>query len=323
MLPCASIRAFERRASRRERGLAGGSGHGTKAVVVALFANLGIAVAKLVGFLITGASSMLAEAVHSAADSGNQGLLLLGGRWAKREATRRHPFGYGRERYFWAFVVALVLFSLGSLFSLYEGVSKLRDPHELASPLVAVVILLIAIALESQALRVAANEARLEKGDAGWWSYIRHARSPEIPVILLEDVGALFGLVFALTGVGLSTLTGDAVYDAYATLAIGVLLGVIAAVLAFEMRSLLLGESATPAHVATIEQAIGATPGMTELLHLQTQHLGPDELLVAGKVRMDGTLGFAEVVRCIDDAERRIREAVPIARVIYLEPDSG
>lgn len=300
-----------------------GDGHGSRAVVVALFANLGIAVAKLVGFLFTGASSMMAEAIHSVADSGNQGLLLLGGHRAKRPADARHPFGYGRERYFWAFIVALVLFSLGSLFSLYEGVSKLRDPHELSSPLIAVGILMLALVLEVHALRVAMAEGRALKGTSSWWTFVRTAKSPEIPVILIEDLGAVIGLMIALAGVGLSAATGDAVWDAAATLVIGALLGVLALVLAIEMRSLLLGEGARSSDLAAIERILTSAPGITELLHLQTQHLGPDELLVAAKVSLDPAFSFGEVVRCIDGAEAQLRTAVPIARVIYLEPDTA
>lgn len=300
-----------------------GQAHGTKAVVAALFANLGIAIAKLVGFAITGASSMLAEAIHSLADSGNQGLLLLGGRWSRREATDTHPFGFGRERYFWAFVVALVLFSLGSLFALYEGTQKLRHPHELTSPGVAIGILAVAILLEVWSFRTAIREADPLRGEASWWSFVRHTRNPELPVVLLEDLGALVGLILALIGVTLSAVTGDASWDAYGTLAIGVLLGVIAILLAVEMRSLLLGESGSPVNVALIEAAIRDQPEVRQLLHVHTQHIGPDQLLVAGKVSLDPQLSFLEVVRALDAAEGRIRERVPIATHIYLEPDTA
>lgn len=256
------------------------------------------------------------------ADSGNQGLLLLGGRWSRREATDTHPFGFGRERYFWAFVVALVLFSLGSLFALYEGTQKLRHPHELTSPGIAIGILSVAILLEVWSLRTAVVEANAVRGDRGWWEFVRHTRNPELPVVLLEDLGALVGLILALVGVGLAAVTGDPSWDAYGTLAIGVLLGVIALLLAVEMRSLLLGESGTPAHVALVEAAIREQPEVRTLLHVHTQHIGPDELLVAGKVALDPNLSFHEVVRAIDAAETRIRARLPIATRIYLEPDT-
>jgi cation diffusion facilitator family transporter len=297
---------------------AGGS---TRAIVAALLANLGIAVAKFVGFLLTRASSMLAESIHSLADTGNQGLLLLGGRRAQRAPTEAHPFGYGRERYFWAFVVSVVLFALGSLFALYEGVEKLRDPHELASPAIAAGILVLGIVLEGFSFNTAVVEARKVKSDESWWSFVRRSRNPELPVVLLEDLGAMVGLVIALIAVGLAAVTGDATFDAYGTILIGILLGIISAVLAVEMKSLLLGEGARPAVAADIRRAIEAGDDVRRLLHLQTQHLGPDELLVAGKVELPTELTFDEVCATIDDAERRVREAVPIARVIYLEPD--
>lgn len=297
---------------------AGGS---TRAIVAALLANGGIAIAKFVGFLLTRASSMLAESIHSLADTGNQGLLLLGGRRARREPTARHPFGYGRERYFWAFVVSVVLFALGSLFALFEGVEKLRHPHELASPEIAAGILAVGIVLEALSFRTAIVEARRVKGAESWWSFVRHSRNPELPVVLLEDLGAMVGLVLALVAVGLATVTGDPTWDAYGTIVIGLLLGLISVVLAVEMKSLLLGESARPTQVDEIADAITGTDHVHALVHLQTQHLGPDELLVAGKVQLAAELDFAEVVSTIDAAERRVREAVPIARVIYLEPD--
>jgi cation diffusion facilitator family transporter len=309
-----------RRALRYHRPVAG-DGHGTKAIIAALLANLGIAVAKFVGFLLTRSSALLAETIHSLADSGNQALLLLGGRQAKRDASVEHPFGYGRARYFWAFVVAVVLFLLGAVFSLYEGVAKLRHPHELTSPGIAVGILVAAIVLETGSFRIAVKEANVVRHDQGWWSFIRQAKRPELPVVLLEDLGALLGLLVALTGVGLVILTGDPAWDAYATLLIGVLLAIIAIVLAAEMKSLLLGESATARDVACIRAAIESSPGVRRLIHLKTQHLGPDELLVAAKLELDATLDFGGVVRVLDEAERRVREEVPIALVMYLEPD--
>ncbi|MDQ3528782.1 MAG: cation diffusion facilitator family transporter [Actinomycetota bacterium] len=298
-----------------------GAEHGTKAVVVALCANLAIAVAKFVGFLLTGASSMLAESVHSVADSGNQGLLLFGGKRARRAATVEHPFGYARTRYFWSFVVAVVLFALGSLFSLFEGVHKLAHPEPLRSLTIAVIILCVAIALEGYAFTTAVGQANHTRGMQSWWGFIRHSKSPELPVILLEDFGALVGLVLALVGLGLATLTGQPAWDAYATLAIGTLLGVIAIVLAVEMKSLLIGEAASTRDLEQIRAAITGTPNVADLIHVKTQHLGPDELLVAAKVRLDPSLSFNEVVATIDAAERTVRETVPAATVMYIEPD--
>jgi cation diffusion facilitator family transporter len=292
-----------------------------RAIVAALVANLGIAIAKLVGFAITGAASMLAEAVHSIADTSNQALLLIGGRRARRAATVAHPFGYGRERYFWAFVVALVLFLLGGVFAVFEGIDKLRHPHDLESATVAVVILLVAIVLEAFSFRTAVVEASRERGALGWWAFVRHAKGPELPVVLLEDSGALIGLVLALFGVGLGAITDNPRWDALGSLGIGILLVVIAAVLVVEMKSLLIGEGASTADEATIRSTLESSPSIRRLIHLRTQHLGPDELLVGAKIELDHTLTLPEIAKCIDEAEQRVRTAVPKARVIYLEPD--
>jgi cation diffusion facilitator family transporter len=296
------------------------AGGGTKAIIAALLANAGIAVAKFAGFLVTGSSSMLAESVHSLADTSNQGLLLLGQKTSQRAADREHPFGYGRDRYFYSFIVALMLFSLGSAFALYEGIHKVQDPKPLESPIVAVVILVLAIALEGYSFRTAITESRTLKGDSTWWQFIRQSRTPELPVVLLEDAGALLGLVFALVGVGLSVITGDPVWDGVGTILIGLLLGIIAVILIVEMKSLLIGEGATPAELATIVDELAA--GRVErVIHIRTQYLGPDELLVAAKIALSPGLATEDVARAIDDAELRVRSKVPAARLIYLEPD--
>ncbi|TDC45590.1 cation diffusion facilitator family transporter [Actinomadura sp. KC345] len=294
----------------------------TKAVVTALVANLGIAVTKFVAFALTGSSSMLAEGIHSVADSSNQALLLIGGKRARRRATEEHPFGYGRERYIYAFIVAIVLFSLGGLFALYEAWHKISDPHGITEwHWVPIVVLLVAIALESMALRTAVKESNRVRGKAGWVQFVRRSKSPELPVILLEDAGALAGLVFALVGVSLTLITGDGVWDGIGTAAIGVLLTAIAVVLATEVKSLLIGESATAEQVRLIRDAIVQGRDVPSVIHMRTMHLGPDELLVAAKVAVDLQDDAREVAEAINDAEARIREAVPIARLIYLEPD--
>jgi len=296
---------------------AGGS---ARAIIAALLANAGIATAKFIGFAITGSSSMLAEAVHSVADTSNQSLLLLGTRTARRRPTDVHPFGYGRDRYFYSFVVALLLFSLGAVFALYEGIEKLRHPHELTSPIVAVVILVVAIGLETYSFRTAIVESARVKGDVSWWGFIRQAKTPELPVVLLEDAGALLGLVFALAGVTLTMITGDPEWDAVGTVAIGVLLGVIAIVLIVETKSLLIGEGANPAVLDTIVAEL--TGGRVQrVIHIRTQYLGPEELLVAAKIALMPELSTAEVAAAIDEAEARVRAKVAEARLIYLEPD--
>jgi len=298
-----------------------GGGHGTRAVVAALLANLGIAVAKFVGFTLTGSSSMLAEAFHSVADSGNQAVLLGGGRLARRQPDETHQFGHGSTRFFAAFLVAVVLFTLGALFSFYEGFDKLRHPHELESPIIAIGILLVAIVLEGFSLRTAVNESVPFKGEQSWWSFIRTTKKPELAVVLLEDTAALLGLVFALVGICLAAVTHDPVYDALGTLAIGALLAVVAVVLAIEMHSLLIGEAASPPEQRAIREAITSTPGIANLVHLRTRYLSPDELLVVGSIEMDPSLSASQVPVAIDDAEARLRKVVPGARVVYLEPE--
>lgn len=293
----------------------------TRAIVAALVANAGIAVAKFIGFLITQSSSMLAEAVHSVADTSNQGLLLLGQRRAQREATALHQFGYGRSRFFYSFVVALVLFTLGAVFALYEGYHKIVDPHPLSSPLVAIGILVIAIGLESYSFRTAVVESRPLKGAGSWWQFVRRSRNPELPVVLLEDTGALLGLVFALLGVGLTMLTGNPIWDGVGTMLIGGLLAVIAVILMVEMHSLLLGESATAEQLTSIQAALEQTDQVDRVIHLRTQYLGPEELLVGAKIALSSSTDLAAVAATIDRAEAAVRAAVPIAKVIYLEPD--
>ena len=296
------------------------SGHGGKAIFAALSANLGIAAIKFVAFAITGASSMLAEGVHSVVDSGNQGLLLVGARGARRHADAEHPFGYGRDRFVYGFLVGLMLFSAGGLFALYEGVEKIRHPHHLDQPYIAIIVLVIAIGLEGFSLRTAVHESRPHKGSDTWFGFIRHAKVPELPAVLLEDVAALTGLMFALVGVGVSEGTGDPVWDGIGTCAIGALLVTVAIVLVVETKSLLLGESAAPGQVRAIQTALlGA--GVDRVIHLRTMHLGPEELLVGAKLAMPPRASLTDVAAAIDSAEQRVRAAVPIARVIYLEPD--
>jgi cation diffusion facilitator family transporter len=301
----------------------GGGGHGgTKAILAALAANLGIAAAKFVAWIVTGASSMLAEAIHSVADSGNQVLLLVGGKRARRAATPEHPFGFGRDRFIYGFLVAIVLFSVGGLFAIYEGVHKLQHPEALESPAWAIGVLVVAIALEGFSLRTALKETNAVRAEGeSYWKFIRHARAPELPVVLLEDTAALLGLVLALLGVGLATMTDNAVFDGIGTIAIGVLLVVVAAILGVETKSLLLGEAATPAAQRRIVAALEDGGSGISLIHMRTQHLGPEELLVAAKIAVQHDDTAASVAAAIDAAEARIRAAEPSARVIYLEPD--
>jgi len=264
---------------------------------------------------------MLAEAVHSLADTGNQALLLIGGRQSRRRATPEHPFGYGRDRYIYAFIVSVVLFSVGGLFALYEGYHKIADPHPIERWYVAVGVLLVAIALEAFSFRTAIVESNKVRGRQSWPEFVRRAKAPELPVVLLEDLGALIGLNFALIGVGLAVWTDNGVWDGIGTLAIGLLLVVIAAVLAVEMKSLLLGEAASPVAQERIKAALMSQTGVDSIIHIRTLHLGPDELLVAAKIAVNGSARAAEVAATIDAAEAAIRAVEPTARIIYIEPD--
>ncbi|WP_448002581.1 cation diffusion facilitator family transporter [Agromyces bauzanensis] len=294
---------------------------GTKAIIAAFLANTGIALTKFVAWFFSGSASMLAEAVHSVADAGNQLLLILGGRQAKKKADQEHPFGYGRERYVYAFVVAIILFSVGGIFSIYEGVDKLQHPHELENWWLPMLVLSIAIVLESFSLRTAVVESNHVRGKQSWVEFVRHAKAPELPVVLLEDIAALLGLVFAFIAVGLTVLTGNPLFDAIGTLMIGTLLILVAIILGIETKSLLVGEGATESDHAKIERAILAGSEAERIIHMKTLYLGPDELLVAAKVGFHADQRLLEVSTATNVIEQRIREAVPAARVIYLEPD--
>jgi len=302
---------------------------GTKAVVAALVANCFIAVTKFAAFALTGASSMLAEAIHSVADSGNQVLLLVGGRRAQRGATPEHPFGYGRERYIFGFIVAVVLFSVGGLFALYEAYHKWHEVHEgqpnglLDGPWwwVPLVVLVVAIIAESFSFRTAIVESNKTRGQQSWRKFIRSAKAPELPVILLEDFAALVGLVFALFGVGMTLLSRNGIFDVIGTAMIGILLVLVAVTLAVETKSLLLGEAAGPESISRIEAALADTPGIDRIIHMKTMHMGPEEILVAAKIGVRGTDSAVAVAEAINRAEVNIREAEPMVTSLYLEPD--
>ena len=293
-----------------------------KAILAAFVANLGIAVAKFVGFLLTSSAALLAEAAHSLADTGNQGLLLLGGRRSRRGPDARRSFGHGRERYFWGFVVALVLFLMGGVFALYEGIQKLIHPHETESFGIAIAILLVAIVLESFSLATAVKEARhIKAPGTSWWRFIKAAKQPELPVVLLEDIGAGIGLVLALAGVVLGHLTHNPRWDAVGSVAIGVLLIAIAVVLAVEMKSLLIGESASPTDQHLIMTTMMQHPAVATVIYMRTEHLGPDEVLLAAKVEFDRDLDMTELSAAIDGVEAAVRAAYPAAKFIFIEPD--
>ena len=292
-----------------------------RAIIAALLANIGIAITKFIAAAFSGSASMFAEGIHSVADSGNQILLIIGGKRAKRAATASHPFGYGRSRYIYAFMVSIVLFAVGGLFSIMEGLNKLQHPHELEMVWLPMVVLGAAIIMESFSLRTAVIESNKIRGKQSWVKFIRHAKSPELPVILLEDFAALVGLVLAFGGVGLTVLTGDAIWDAIGTLAIGGLLVLVAIVLGLETSSLLVGEGATAEDTGKIRKALTDTAGVESVIHMKTLYLGPEELMVGAKIAISANDKASAVVEAINAAEANIRAAVPAARVIYLEPD--
>ncbi|ALE05362.1 cation diffusion facilitator family transporter [Arthrobacter sp. ERGS1:01] len=295
---------------------------GSRAIIAALVANLSIAVMKFLAYLLTMSSSMLAESIHSLADSGNQLLLLVGGKRSKRQASPEHPFGYGRERYVYAFLVSIILFSVGGVFALYEAYSKWQHPHGLEPEWawVPLVVLVGAIIMEGRSFFVAIKESNVTRGSKSWGQFVKTAKAPELPVILLEDSAALLGLIFALFGVSMTIITGNGLWDALGTGLIGILLVCVAIVLALETKSLLLGEAATLEDVRAIEAAL-VGPGVSRIIHLKTLHLGPEELLVAAKIAVEEAETGAQIAAAIDAAEKRVRSAVPIAKVIYLEPD--
>lgn len=292
-----------------------------KAVIAALLANLGIAVSKFVAFIFTGSSSMLSEAIHSVADSGNQILLLVGNKRSIKAADEHHPFGYGRRRYVYGFIVAIVLFMVGGVFSLYEGIHKWQHPEPLDDWWIAVLVLLVAIVLEGLSFRTAVREANRSRGKRSLGRFVRDARQPELPVILLEDFGALIGLTFALIGVSLAVITDNGRFDALGAIAVGSLLVVIAIFLAMEMTTMLVGESALPEQVDAIRVALEGSAGVLRVIHLRTLHVGPDELLVGAKIAVAHSETGQEIAEDIDAAERALRAAVPTARYIFLEPD--
>ena len=295
---------------------------GTKTIVTALIANFTIAIAKFFGFIITSSSAMLAEAVHSVADTSNQALLLLGKKRSRKQPTAMRQFGHGRERFFWAFVVSLVLFSIGSMYAIFEGIEKIRHPHEIESLWWALTILLFAMCMETYAFQTAVKESRHYKGNHSWRSFIRRSRIPELPVVLLEDFGALMGLIFAFICVLIADITGNTVWDGIGTLSIGILLGLIALVLAIETKSLLIGESALPEQTLNIETAITNSDHVERLIEMRTEYLGPETLLIAAKIEFKGTFSSSGISDAVDAVEENIRAVEPLAKIIYLEPDT-
>ena len=292
-----------------------------RAVLAAFAANLGIALIKFVAFLLTGSASMLAESVHSVADTGNEVLLIVGRGRSIRPPSDEHPFGFGRERYFYGFVVSVMLFTVGAAFSIYDGVHKILNPETIRSPGIAFGVLALSAVLEGFSLRTGIREANKVRGQRNWGTFIRRTKAPELPVVLLEDLAALIGLGFAFAGIGLSVLTSNGKWDGAGSLGIGLLLATAAAILAIEMKSLLIGEAASPEMQRMIIAALEDGPELSRVIHMRTVHMSPDSVLVAAKVGVRESDSARQITAGIDAAERRVREAVPIAKTIYLEPD--
>jgi cation diffusion facilitator family transporter len=292
-----------------------------RTIIAAFLANLGIALSKFIAFAITGAASMLAEAIHSLADTGNQGLLMFGAKRSQQPADESHPFGYGTLRYFWAFVVALVLFSVGGLFAIFEGIEKLLNPHELDDPRVAIVVLLVSVVLESFSLRTALRESRADRSGRSIYQFVRRTKIPELAVVVLEDIGALIGLTFALIGIVLASALDEPRWDAAGSLAIGLLLVVIAIFLAIEMASLIVGESATPEVVEQIRGILDAHPDVNRVIALRTQHVGPDDILINAKLEFEPTLSVARLADVVNELEVELRTSEPKVHTIFIEPD--
>ena len=299
----------------------GSGGHGsTKAILAAMVANLGIAVAKFVGFLLTSSAAMLAESVHSVADTTNQVLLLVGGKKARKPADATHPYGYGREQYVWAGLVSLLLFGMGGVFALYEGIHKVASPsHEEGGFVVAIVILVAAIGLESWSLLTAVRETRPQLAGRTWRQFIETSKNPELPTVLLEDSGAVIGLLLALGGVVLAHVTGDTRWDGIGSIAIGALLCVIAIVLAREVKHLLVGETISTTDIAAISDAAASVPGVDFVGLVRGEHLSGEQMLVDVKVKFADHLMARDVAALTDDIERAIRAVVPTAGLLFVE----
>ncbi|WP_294193069.1 cation diffusion facilitator family transporter [uncultured Sphingomonas sp.] len=289
----------------------------------ALAANLGIAVAKFVAAGITGSSSMLTEGVHSVVDSGNQVLLLYGQKRAKRPADAAHPFGYGRELYFWAFVVAILIFAVGAGVSVYEGYLHIIEPEELTDPTINYIVIAISLALEGSSWWIARREFKEAKGDLGWWEAIHQSKNPPGFIVLFEDSAALAGLLIAAIGVFASHALGDPQIDGYASIAIGGVLGIVAVLLAREAKGLLIGERADPRVIARVRETVSTYPAITAVNHVRTIHTAPDSIFVAISADFADNLTMGEGETMIEEIEQALKKAEPRLSSIYIRPEKA
>ena len=291
-----------------------------RAILYAFLANFGIAIAKTWAALITGSGSMLAEAIHSYADTGNQVLLYLGLKQSQRPPDNEHPLGYGKLSYFWSFIVAILLFSMGGLFSIYEGYHKLLHPEPLSQVWIAIVVLVFAMLLEGGSLFGALREIGKVRGDRPFREWLKHTRSSELVVVLGEDIGAQLGLMLALVFLGLALYTGNPVYDAMGSICIGVVLLIISAFVGWRVRSLLVGRSADPEIQEVIEEILLEDPDIERVLNTITIQFGPDTML-AVKIKMNSRLTIDEAVGHINDLERNLKARIPKLKWCFVEPD--
>ena len=291
-----------------------------RVVVAALLANIAIAIVKGAVAVVTRSSAMLAEACHSLADTANQGFLLVGVRLSRRPPDEKHPFGYATETYFWAFIVALCLFAVGAAFSIYEGVHKMiGSAEQVRNPMWAFAVLGVSFALELYSFSVARREFRTIRAGRTVREAVADARDPVVLTVLFEDSAALVGLALAGGGVALSVVTGDPRWDGLASILVGAVLGVVAFVLARESKDLLIGESLPQADRVRARAIVAATPGVREVIHLRTMHLGPTEALAAVKVRFADGLTTRDIETATDEIERRLRAELPVLARIYVE----
>ncbi|WP_294391911.1 cation diffusion facilitator family transporter [uncultured Sphingomonas sp.] len=295
-------------------------GNGKLVLYAALAANLGIAVAKFVAAVFTGSSAMLTEGFHSVVDSLNQILLLYGERRSRQPADAIHPLGYGRELYFWSFVVAILIFATGAGLSIYEGVLHILDPEPLGSPIVAYVVLAISIAMEGTSWLVAVREFSESRGDMGWWQAIRVSKDPTTFVVLFEDSAAIFGLIVAAIGITLAQVTGNPMWDGAASVVIGVALAFVAFMLARESKGLLIGERANPALIEAIRTAFDDQPEVTAVQEVVTIHTAPDRVFVAASVDFEDAVAVGRIEQLIADTEARLRQAWPQIANVYIKP---
>ncbi len=292
-----------------------------KSIIFALSANLGIAITKTIAAVMTGSGAMLAESIHSYADCGNQGLLFLGLKAAKKKPDTEHPLGYGMSTYFWSFIVALMLFSMGGLFSIYEGIHKLHSNEEINNPLIAIVVLSVSIVLEGASLWGCITQINKIRRGGSLWKWLKNSRQSELVVVFGEDVAALLGLTFALVAVILAHITGNPIFDSIGSIGIGVLLVIVSFFVAIKIKSLLIGQSADESVRTDLTSFLEARPEIQKVLNLITLQLGP-QIMVTIKAQMAEEKSIAKLIEDINNCEKELKKAFPTVQWVFFEPDN-